>query len=238
MGRLLLLIGLFLAVTFRAAAQGPDTVKVKTAADSLSRLNSKRDSAKAKPLKPFAPKPSKVKIYRPDSTHSPGLAVRRSAMIPGWGQVYNGKWWKVPLIYAGLGGLGLALEFNHRYYRQYLQMAIYKRDGLTVDQINSQYGGKYLKEYQALSSNVSYQALVDAKNANLRNFQLSILGTVAAWGIQMVDAYIDAKFKHSYTMDNDLGLKITPGLLNNNTAYASNFSSTFTPVLKVSLNFK
>ena len=43
-----------------------------------------------------------------------------SACLPGLGQVYNGKWWKVPIIYAGFGGLGYMAYSNHTDYKTYL----------------------------------------------------------------------------------------------------------------------
>ena len=47
----------------------------------------------------------------------PNVALRRSLILPGWGQLYNRSSWKVPIIYAGFGGLGYMFAFNHREYR-------------------------------------------------------------------------------------------------------------------------
>jgi hypothetical protein len=57
-----------------------------------------------------------------DSTElqSPRKAVLRSAIIPGWGQARNGKWWKVPLVYGGFVGIGLVYDFNQRFYKEFL----------------------------------------------------------------------------------------------------------------------
>lgn len=232
MNRILLIFCLLAGFTLKAAAQGPDTVKTKSHTDSLNRS---QDSVTSKRFTP--PKTTRIKIYNPDSTHSPGLAFRRSGMIPGWGQLYNRSWWKVPIIYTGLGLLGSAIVFNHSYYRQYLQLAIYKRDFKTPAEVRAM-GGKYAAEYEQVTArNVTYQALVDAKDAYNRNFQLSILGTAGAWFIQMIEAYIEAKFIHSYTMDNDLGFRVTPGILGG-PVYAANNIGTFMPVLKITFTMK
>ncbi len=51
--------------------------------------------------------------------HSVKKAVLYSSLVPGWGQVYNKKWWKVPIIYAGFGGLGVAIGINTKQWRTY-----------------------------------------------------------------------------------------------------------------------
>jgi hypothetical protein len=236
MSRYILIIALFLGVALHAAAQGPDTVKVKTAADNLNNLNRKRDSATAKPLKPFAqPKNTKIKIYHPDSTHSPGLAFRRSGFIPGWGQVYNHSYWKVPLIYGGLGALGYNLVDNFRLYKQFLAIARYQRDPSNPPKE----GDPYYAAYKTYGSRPP-QTIIDAKDGYNRNFQICILSIAVVWGVQMIEAYIQAKFIHSYTMDNDLSFKITPSIIGS-PAYAAGNSnvlgSAFTPGLTATLNF-
>ena len=100
MYKCLFVICFLLGSVLAAKAQKPDTVAVKSKTDSLNR---KRDSVTSKP---YVPKITKEKVYHPDTNHSPHTAVIRSLIIPGWGQVYNRKYWKVPIIYGGLGLLG------------------------------------------------------------------------------------------------------------------------------------
>lgn len=232
MYRIIILICLLAALSFYAKAQQPDTLKVKSRTDSLNR---KKDSVTSKP---FVPLPSKKqKVYHPDSTHSPGLAFRRSGYIPGWGQLYNHKWWKVPIIYTGIGLLGSAIIFNQTNYHHYLNLYNIARRGTGENSGNDVNSADY-KEYQALAANgVTQTQLQNAVSGYQRNFQLSILGLLGAWGIQMIDAYIDAKFIHSYTMDNNLAFKITPGVISQ-PAYAANYNATFMPVIKLSLSIK
>lgn len=205
-------------------AQNPDTTTVKPAADSAA---IKRNTSSS-PV--FIPKITKEKKYNPDSTHSPHKAVMRSLMVPGWGQVYNHKWWKVPLIYTGLGLLGSAVVFNQKYYSEFLAIAKFRRRGEVPPVTN-----KYYKDFIAYAS-APDSWIEDNVNGYRRNRDLSILGILGGWGIQMIDAYIDAKFIHSYTMDNDLSFKITPGLINQ-PVYASNFNGSYIPGLKVTFTF-
>jgi hypothetical protein len=72
-------------------------------------------------------------------------------------------------------------------------------------------------------------------NTSNRNFQLSILGMAGCWALQMIDAYIDAKFIQSFSVDNDLSLKLRPGIMAQ-PVYAGNYSSVGMPVLKLTLS--
>jgi len=70
-----------------------------------------------------------------------------------------------------------------------------------------------------------------------RNRDLGILGFVGGWGIQMIDAYIDAKFIHSYSMDNNLSFKVSPGTIGQ-PMYALNNTSMFIPAVKITFTLK
>jgi len=227
-----LVIILLTSFAFTALAQQLDTVKVKSRTDSLNR---QQDSVTSKP---FVPKPSKkVKVYHPDSTHSPGLAVRRSAMVPGWGQWYNRKWWKVPIIYVAVGAFGYNIVDNKREYNKFLAIAKFGRNRDPQDAITQKDNPNYILYQQYTAAGVTQQAFEDQASNYQRNFQLSILGLAGAWLIQMVDAYIDAKFIHSYTMDNNLSFKLSPAITQPS-VYALNNMATFTPVLKLTVTFK
>nr|WP_294940936.1 DUF5683 domain-containing protein [uncultured Mucilaginibacter sp.] len=227
----LLVTILFICFVSVCMAQKPDTVaKAKDTATVVKKDTVVRSS--------FAPKIKKEKIYHPDSTHIPSLAVKRSLMIPGWGQVYNKKYWKVPLIYGGLGLLGAAIVFNQGYFQQFLALAKISKTGGIPAKGSALYPTyiKYQAEYE-LYKNIDYQSLADASDGYLRNRDLSILGVLGVWGIQAIDAYIDAKFISSYTVDNDLSIKVTPGLIGQ-PMYASNFNSAYIPGIKITFTLK
>src|SRR5215510_13383968 len=69
--------------------------------------------------------PSPSKKSQPDSTtkktktYSPALAATRSAIIPGWGQIYNKKYWKVPIIWGSLGATVYVFRNNIKFYKEY-----------------------------------------------------------------------------------------------------------------------
>ncbi len=183
-------------------------------------------------LKPAKNKPFKEKVYHPDSTHSPTKAVIESAILPGLGQLYNNRWWKVPLIYGGLSTLTVTMIYNHRNYERYLRIYhYYYFDPTKVP--------KTVPDYAYFQKLVNYgykqEQVADAANGYDRDFQLSLLGIAALWGIQTVDAYIDAKFSHSFSMDDNLSFKISPGVISQ-PVYAANNKTGFMPVLKITFS--
>lgn len=201
----------------------------KSKADSVQ---SKRDSLKSKA---FNPKITTEKIYHPDSNHSPHRAVMHSLMIPGWGQLYNHQWWKVPVIYAGLGLIGWAYVFNEKNYTDNLAIARYRKRGQ-----EPQKGEKYYNLYQEYKLyNYPDQSIYDAVNSYRRYRDISVLGFVGAWGINVVDAYIDAKFQHSYTMDSNLSMRIRPTMINQQgEMYAGSFNSSVIPGIKFTFTLR
>ena len=217
---------LFLAVFFLVCgtlrAQTPDTAANRNKKDSLIQQQVKPDSVPSKVFKPKI-RIKQETVYHPDSTHSPHKAVMRSLILPGWGQIYNrhGLYWRLPVLYGGMGMLIYSIITYTQQYHLFLSYAQAREQGQIID------------PYSYASS----QAIYDVKDGYLRNLQISWFGLAAVWGVNMVDAYVEAKFIHSYTMDNDLSFKIAPSLINQ-PVYASNINTTFTPALKITFLFK
>jgi hypothetical protein len=229
MYRYLLVTFLITGFAFSAMAQGPDFSK-HTKKDTI---NKRADSVTAKR---FAPKVlPDTKIYHPDSTHDPHKAIMRSLMVPGWGQLYNHQWWKVPFIYAGLGLLVDAYFFNERNYAPNLVVAHYYEQGQTLTTLPST-----AKDYALFEEYTNYgvsATTVDGLvNSYRRDRDLCIMGFFGAWGIQILDAYIDAKFKQSYTMDNNFSFKVEPTILNQQPIYTF-ASGPIVPGLKLTMSF-
>jgi hypothetical protein len=226
MYRYLLLILVFALCFFAAKAQRPDTIAVKSKKDSLNRAH---DSVTSKP---FKPRITEEKIYHPDSTHSPHKAVIRSLALPGLGQIYNRQWWKLPLVYGVIGFLGGNIVVQNKSYNEYLTLSKYREKGITPTP-SQPYYNEY-NYYQSLPS----QDLYDATDIYRRNRDVSILGLIAAWGVQTIDAYIAAKFIHSYTMDNNLAFKIEPSIMNQPLYAFNNSSVSYFPSIKITFTLK
>lgn len=228
MFKYLLVVWVFTGCAFTAMAQKTDslaTVKSKKK-DTLTAI--RHDTVAARP---FVPKVKKVKTYNPDSTHSPQTAVIHSLIIPGWGQVYNHQVWKVPLIYAGLGAAGYLIVFNNNLYKEFLALAQYSEHGVVPGPKDP-----YYQQYQQFGG-AGTQALTDQTDFYRRNRDLSIIGLFGGWGINIVDAYIAAKFIHSYTVDNNFSMKIAPGIITP-PLYAVNQINSYIPAIKITFTLK
>ncbi|MFT7588802.1 MAG: hypothetical protein ACI959_001014 [Limisphaerales bacterium] len=131
--------------------------------------------------------------FKPDR-HSPTKAAWKSAVIPGWGQVYNDKYWKVPIVYGGLGGLGYWIYFNadnHNQYRQAI-IAINDEDSTTLNP----FGG-------------TESTLINTREIWRRQLDLSIIFFAAFYGLQIVDAVVDAHL-YEFDVSDDLTIRWKP----------------------------
>lgn len=151
----------------------------------------------------------------------PRHAALRSLMVPGLGQIYNKRWWKVPLVYGGFFGIGLVFEFNQRYYKVFLKEAQFR-------ELNPQKTGN------PLYANYSNQGIIAIKDSYRRNRDLSVLAGLGFYAITIIDAYVDAKF-FRFDISDELALKVEPSV-----SQLPVHASAFAPAigLKVKLNLK
>ena len=134
----------------------------------------------------------------------PAKAAIMSACLPGLGQIYNRKWWKVPIVYAGLGGIGYFSYRNFSEYRSYLHAYEYKTgdlpEGVTLTDYETQLANKYA-EGQLQTYKESYR----------RNFELFTILTVAWYGLNIIDAVVDGHL-YTYDISDDLSINVDPYL--------------------------
>ncbi len=167
----------------------------------------------ANKVKPGVPKDSaRLAIEK-----MPRRAAIRSATIPGWGQIKNGHWWKVPIAYGGLVGAGLVIEFNQRYYAQVL------------NELQFRFNNEDQKRDQELIK-IDQQGLIQYKTFYRRARDYGILMGVGVYAITIIDAYVSAKF-FRFDISDELGIKIKPTLM-------PSFSHAYAPVpaLKIQLS--
>jgi hypothetical protein len=125
--------------------------------------------------------------------HSPKKASFYSALLPGAGQYYNKKYWKIPVLYAGFGALGYSVGFNQRLYREFKDELIKRQQNLGgLDPDLERYSDSNLNELQDF-----YR----------RNRDLSYIGIALFYIINIVDATVDAHL-FEFDMSDDLSMRI------------------------------
>ena len=163
----------------------------------------------------------KTNIYNP---LAPSKAAFYSAVLPGLGQAYNKKYWKIPIIYAALGtGVYFYINNNDKYHRY---RDAYKRRlaGYNDDEF---YGVD--ANGNALSSpNITLDGLQEAQKFYKRNKELSILITVGLYALNIIEANVNAHLLQ-FNIDDDLSIRPYYNL--------NEFNRTSTAGLKVNFNF-
>jgi hypothetical protein len=136
--------------------------------------------------------------------HSPRKAAIRSAIIPGWGQIYNRKYWKVPIVWGALGVTGYIFFNNlHTYedlkfsYAAKYEASVYPYDSTNYKQIKPQY------------KPIDQEALKAGRNQYRQYIDYAAVFFIIFWGLNVVDAAVDAHLK-AFDISPDLSLRIRP----------------------------
>ena len=205
-GKILVLF-IFL-ISFGIQAQ-VDTIKSKLQKDTTATFY-KQKKLTAKIIKQI-PDTFNVKTFKPD----PIKVVWMAAIIPGYGQILNRKYWKLPIIYGGFLGCAYALTWNSVMYQTYLTAY---RDILTTnDPTANSYlqlipTGRTINDFGGTSA---FTALLKSKEEVYRRYRdLSIIATIGVYALTIVDAYVDAQL-YDFDISPDLSMRIQPTLLKN-----------------------
>lgn len=141
----------------------------------------------------------KVEVVAPSpepKSHSPRKAAFLAGFVPGAGQIYNRKYWKLPIVYGGFGGLAYAVGINAKRYRCYNTALFAQADGdsTTTGSCNG---------YSDVSS------LRVLKDRYKTNMDISIIGLSVWWLLTVIDAVVDAHL-FEFDVGDDLSLRIEP----------------------------
>jgi hypothetical protein len=118
-----------------------------------------------------------------------------SAVFPGMGQIYNRKYWKLPIVYGGLIGFGYSAVWNSRQYQYFFDLYKYmKENDLEFHE------GRTLREVEFY------------KDSHLRYKNLFIIITIGFYALQIVDASVDAHLI-DYDISDDISLQVDPVML-------------------------
>jgi hypothetical protein len=161
---------LFFFMTLPAFSQESDTMYT-TRSDSIYRLDSGN-------------------LYLKDTVETkvreakdPTRALMYALVLPGLGQAYNGKYWKMPIVWAALGTAGYAIVFNTNGYK-----------GAVADYIANE--------------NDETKFYLDAWK---RNMELSYIAAILVYGLQILDAYVDANMS-TWDVNENLSMRVSPSI--------------------------
>lgn len=164
--------------------------------------------------KALAPKAQRKKrnwaTWRPDTKRAMWLAL----VLPGAGQIYNRKYWKLPIIYGGFVGCAYAMSWNNQMYHDYSQAYLDIMD----DDPNTQSYNQFLHLGAKIdASNIErYKEIFRKRKDRYRRWRdMSMFVMIGVYAFSVIDAYVDASLSE-FDISDDLSLRVEPTVINNN----------------------
>ena len=167
--------------------------------------------------------------WQPDPKRALWLAI----VFPGGGQIYNRKYWKLPLIYGGFMGCLYAMNWNNNMYKDYSQafLDISDNDPNTASYNSYLHLGAKITD----SNKERYKQIFRSRRDKYRRWRdLSFFVMVGVYALSVIDAYVDAELS-VFDISKDLSLKVEPTIMNNSSS--SNPFQAGAVGLNCSLNF-
>jgi len=168
-------------------------------------LNKKPMLLSAKPARDWS-------TWRPDPKRALWLAL----VIPGGGQIYNRKYWKLPIVYGGFIGCIYAMSWNSMMYRDYQQAYLDIMD----DDPNTASYNKFLHLGRKIdkTNEERYKSLFKSRKDKYRRWRdLSFFVMIGIYAVSVIDAYVDAELSE-FDISKDLTLKVRPAVIGNGTS--------------------
>lgn len=153
------------------------------------------------------------KIWVPNPTKATWLAL----VIPGGGQIYNRKYWKLPIFYGGFAGCAYALTWNSKMYKDY--STAYK-DAMNGNMQSSSITDLLPPGYK-ISETQLKELLRKRKDTYRRYRDLSIFAFIGVYLLSVIDAYVDAELSN-FDITPDLSMKVEPAIINSQMTGSSN----------------
>ena len=146
--------------------------------------------------------------WKPSAKRALWLAL----VLPGAGQIYNRKYWKLPIVYGGFVGCAYALDWNNKMYKDYSQAYL--------DIMDDDPNTKSYQDFLPLNSSIAGQEerfkeiFRKRKDVYRRQRDLSIFAFIGVYLLSIIDAYVDAELS-DFDISNDIGLHVEPALFDN-----------------------
>ena len=151
--------------------------------------------------------------WRPETKRAMWLSL----VLPGAGQIYNRKYWKLPIIYGGFVGCAYAMRWNNMMYHDYSQAYM---DLMDDDPKTESYNQFMHLGAKITDANIArYQELFRKRKDRYRRWRdLSFFVMVGVYALSVVDAYVDASLSE-FDISDDLTLEVAPAVMGNPTAF-------------------
>jgi hypothetical protein len=205
-----------------------DSAKIKIPKDTVARLFDR----KIIPTKVVtAIDSANKKAFKPD----PIKVVWMAAILPGYGQILNRKYWKLPIVYGGFLGCAYSITWNSSMYNSY------KNAYLDINQYNTDPAYRSIVDknpsvvsfYQILPKGrtiddfggiAAYTVRLNSAQESYRRYRdLSVILTIGYYALTIVDAYVDAQL-YDFDISPNLSMHIQPTLLNNGSRTSNTFA--------------
>ena len=166
--------------------------------------------------------------FRPDPIRSMWLGL----VIPGAGQFYNRKYWKLPIVYGGFLGCVYALTWNGQMYSDYSQAYL---DIMDSDPATKSYEKMLPPGYNIAGKEERFKGIFKSKKDTFRRYRdLSIFAFGGVYLLSVIDAYVDAELS-TFDISHDLSIQIQPTTIQ--TGHHDMNGPTTTPAVQCVLNF-
>lgn len=199
-----------LARTQTAKATAADSLNpILTQQDTLRMLSTTNDSLKITNDSLKIAKQRNWATWRPNPKRAMWLAL----VLPGAGQIYNRKYWKLPIVYGGFVGCVYALRWNNQMYHDYSQAYLDIMD----DDPNTQSYNQFLHLGATIdASNIErYKEIFRKRKDKFRRWRdMGTFVMIGIYAFSVIDAYVDASLSE-FDISDDLSLRVEPAVLNN-----------------------
>ena len=145
--------------------------------------------------------------WRPDPKRALWLAI----VIPGGGQIYNRKYWKLPIVYGGFVGFAYAMQWNNMMYRDYSQAYLDIMDDDPTTQSYNQF--MHLGTTITDKNETHYKNLFKKRKDYYRRYRdLSFFILIGVYALSVIDAYVDASLS-DFDISKDLTMRVSPTII-------------------------
>ena len=212
---LLLIVSILLVIAPRSIFAGElDTLQVTVNHDAKS-IESESETPLDTLQKTVLQNTPKKKPVRDWATWHPNpkRALWLALVLPGAGQIYNRKYWKLPLVYGGFVGCVYAMRWNDQMYHDYSQAYL----DISDDDPNTQSYNQFLHLGKASTKEnmATYQNLFKQRKDRYRRWRdLSFFCLLGVYALSVIDAYVDASLSE-FDISNNLSLRVEPAIINN-----------------------